>query len=94
MEWEIKLEKLEIKWNVQDQTCVLVLNIDIAVLGNHFAFRAHYLPEDCDIVLLSCLWWKNYGHREILLIFSLLMLPYGSFGAMSLPPLKLISDLL
>lgn len=94
MEWEMKLEKLEIKRNVQDQTCVLVLNIDIPVLGNHFAFRAQYLPEDCNIVLLSCLWWKNYGHWEILLIVSLLTLPYDSFGAMSLPSLKLISDLL
>lgn len=52
MKQEIKLEELEIKWNVQDQTCTLVLNIDIPLLGNHFAFGAQHLPKDCNIFLL------------------------------------------
>lgn len=94
MKQEIKLEKLEIKWNMQDQTYTLVLNIDIPLLGNHFAFGAQHLPEDCNVFLLSCLWWKKYWHWEILLMASLLTQTYASFGAMSLPPLKLIfSDL-
>lgn len=46
MKQEIKLERLEMRSSVQDQTCTLVLNIDIPFLGNHFSFASRHLSED------------------------------------------------